>query len=111
LTASTDSPIWVIYPIMLWQGDKRIDQHHKMSSSSNKETIHLFTCEMDICDYCCDLRLKTITKLKTHSNDGNHFIVNSKYFKITHAKQGKTSESEIKYTTYYKGDFISKKKR
>ena len=31
--------------------------------------------------------------------------------KITHAKQGKTSESEIKHTTFYKEEFILKKKK
>ena len=73
--------------------------------------MHLFTCEIYICDYCCDVRFKTLTDLKAHLNDGNHRTTNINYYKIIHAKQGKTSESEIKHTIYFKEDFISKKKK
>jgi hypothetical protein len=72
--------------------------------------LHLFTCEIYICD-SCRLRFKSIPDLKKHLHDVEHRIVNPKYYTIFHAKQGKTSESEIKSNTYYKEDFISQKKK
>ena len=36
--------------------------------------LHLFTCEIYICDYCCDVIVKTITELKAHLNDGKLYV-------------------------------------
>jgi hypothetical protein len=72
--------------------------------------LHLFTCEIYICD-SCQKRFNSIPDLKKHLNDGDHRIVNPSYYKIFHAKQGKTSECEIKCNTYFKEDFMSQKKK
>ena len=72
--------------------------------------LHLFTCEIYLCDDC-SVRLKTISDLKKHLNDDKHKIINNRYYKIIHAKIGQNSDSEIKQKTYYKEDFISKNER
>ena len=56
----------------------------------------MFSCKIDICDFC-QLRFETIA-------DGKHKTIIDSYYKITLAKQGKTSDSEIKRTTNYKKD-------
>ena len=77
-----------------------------MTKTLENLELHLFACEIYICDLC-QTKLKSIPDLRKHLNNGEHRIVNPNYYKIFHAKQGKKSESEIKSNTYSKEDFIS----
>ena len=75
-----------------------------------KLELHLFTYEIFVCK-SCEGRCKTISDIKKHLLDGEHYIVNEKYYKVIHAKQNRGNKEEVTIKEYWKEDLCPPKQK